>query len=150
MTRSQRLKPILNLAENQEMDAARKLSEWRQQLIRRQGKLNELMQYRTEYHQRFQDDAGRGMHGRQINDFYLFISGLESAIKKQRQQIQQTEVICEQMKQQYLDRHKDTRVMDKVVERFRGDEQIQQRRSEQKEMDEHAQNMFLRKRRQHD
>ncbi|GMR08246.1 MAG: hypothetical protein BMS9Abin26_1251 [Gammaproteobacteria bacterium] len=150
MTRSQRLKPILNLAENREKDAARKLGEWRQQLIHRQEKLNELIQYRSEYHQSFQDKAVQGLHGRQINDYHSFLSGLELAIKKQRQQIQQTEVICEQMKQQYLVRHKDTRVMDKVVERFRGDEQLQQRRDEQKETDEHALNMFRHKRHQYD
>ena len=61
MTRSKRMTPVVKVAENREQAAARVLGEARQRLEQQQRKLDELITYRDQYSQEFQQRSGQGM-----------------------------------------------------------------------------------------
>lgn len=82
--RSERFKPIHNLAQQSEDVAAQTLGKIQRELSNHHLKLSELMMYYEDYTARFNQQAEKGMSIIQVQSYQKFISQLEVAISEQK------------------------------------------------------------------
>lgn len=139
--RSQRLEPVVKLAENREQEAARALGDAQSSLAQAEEKLQELKTYREEYVQRFHANGAVGMSAVQMGDYRLFLSKLSRAIEQQAELVEQAAATVAQQRQQWFSQRGKVKMLDNVVSRYQADEQRVSDRKEQREQDEHAQHM---------
>lgn len=139
MTRSERLNPVIKIAENKERDAARYMGECLRELEEHKKRLDELSLYRDEYSRKYTEVGKTGIGVTQLNDYRRFISQLNQAIVHQRQKIIEAEHEYQQRKTNWSDCHSRTKVLDKVATRYRTEEHKMEDRKEQKMVDEKAQ-----------
>ena len=69
MTRSKRIRPVVEIAENRERDAARQLGVSRQSVAEQERRLEELLQYREEYNQRLTGEGSNRMGARKLQEY---------------------------------------------------------------------------------
>ncbi|HEC18561.1 MAG TPA: flagellar export protein FliJ [Gammaproteobacteria bacterium] len=139
MKRSQRLEPVVKVAENREQQAAKALGEAQAALQQAQQRLAELKTYREEYVQRFHSDGATGMSAVQMGDYRLFLSKLSRAIEQQAELVEQAAARLEQQRQQWFDQRGKVKMLGNVVSRFQADERRSVERREQREQDERSQ-----------
>jgi len=139
MKRSQRLDPVVKVAENREQQAARALGDSQLVFTQAEQRLAELKNYREEYIQRFHTNGAAGMSAVQMEDYRLFLSNLSNAIEQQVALVKQAASVVEQQRQQWFDRRGKVKMLGNVVSRFQADERRIVDRKEQREQDEHAQ-----------
>lgn len=141
MKRSQRLGPVVRVAENREQQAARSLGDSQSALSQARQRLDELKNYREEYIRRFHTNGAVGMSAVQMGDYRLFLSNLSHAVEQQVGLVQQAAVVVEQQRQQWLVRRGKVKMLGNVVSRFQTDEQRVVDRKEQLEQDERVRHM---------
>ena len=139
MKKSQRITPIKNLAENAESKAAQQLGESQQTLQQEQQRLNDLITYRQEYLQRFNDSGKVGMSGSQLQQYQNFINQLDTAISQQRQRLEDLSMQCQQAREHWQQKHNRTQALDKTIERFQSQERHQENKKEQREVEDNYQ-----------
>jgi flagellar FliJ protein len=139
MNRSQRMKPVMRVAESREQEAAKRLGEWVQLLEERKAQLVQLCQYRDEYNQYFQRSGVGGVTAGRLLSLQDFLAQLNAAITQQEQLIVQTEHTCQLKRHEWLQARGKTKTIDKVVERYVREEMQHAAKREQKEIDEFAQ-----------
>lgn len=139
MTRSERMKPVLKIAENRERVSVKRLNEWQQLLTIQENKLLELREYRDEYTQHFQMNTTQGMSTVRMQDYRIFLHKLNQAIEEQAKVVRQTHEDCESCRKQWQVIHGKTKAVDHLVDRFKEQELADIERAEQKESDERGQ-----------
>lgn len=138
MTRkkSERMQSLRKIADQYEQLAARSLGASQGNLTQQQQRLEELLRFREEYHRQFQQTGEHGMDGATMHSFQHFLAQLDGAIAQQRQTVAAAEQDCQHKRHTWQDKHKNTRIYDKTIERFVAQEQHQENRKEQRESDD--------------
>lgn len=136
MRRSQRVQPVLELAENKVQELARALGQEQQRLAQMQLQLTELERYRDLYQQEMKARGQDGLDIRQLREFHAFVERLESALRQQQQGLSQQQQRCDQVRGKYLTERARAQALDKVIERYRNEESAQLARREQNELDD--------------
>lgn len=136
MTRSKRMQPVVNVTANREREAAKRLGECQQRIHAAEQRLAELIKYREEYTQQFA--SGGSLNTARLQDYRAFLNRLNQAVDQQGHQVAQVSHECEGLRQRWLALHVRAQALDKVVERYRGEERSEQDKREQKDSDEHA------------
>jgi flagellar FliJ protein len=136
MQRSQRVRPVLKLAENKVQELARALGQEQQRLAQMQLQLTELERYRDLYQQEMKARSQDGLDIRQLREFHAFVERLESALRQQQQGLGQQQQRCDQVRGKYLAERARAQALDKVVERYHNEESAQLARREQNELDD--------------
>jgi flagellar FliJ protein len=139
MTKSRRLKPVQQLSESREQDAARALGSSNQAVQEQERRLAELEQYRDEYYKYVQEKGAAGVMASKLLELQRFLNNLNQAIEQQRQMVELARQEREQKKHSWQQAHGKSQAMNKVVDRYRQEEQFTRNKREQKEIDEHAQ-----------
>lgn len=139
MTRSEKLTPITQLASNREQDAAREMGRVQQLILEHENRLLELQAYRDEYLERMRRMGEDGIDATRLNDYRNFIRKLDEAISFQARQIEQCRSQLTVKQQQWQALRSQSKALDKVVDRYRSEEQRLRDRREQQESDERAQ-----------
>jgi len=139
MTRSKRMQPVQRVAQNREQGAVQKLGQSQQNLDAQRVRLEELCAYRDQYTRDFEQSSGSGLGATRIQDYRVFLNRLGEAIRQQEAVLEQCCCQHEQTRQQWVETRTHSQAIDKVVHRYRHDEQRQQDLREQKEQDERAQ-----------
>ena len=141
MKRSQRLEPVVKVAENREQQAAKALGDSQEALNQAEQRLVELKNYREEYIRRFHAAGSVGMRAKQMGDYRVFLANLSQAIEQQIVLVQQAANVVEQRRQHWFSRRGKVKMLDKVVSRYQSDEQRVIDRKEQREQDERSQQL---------
>lgn len=139
MTRSQRMKPVVQVTESRENEAAEAYSRARQALEQQKTQLQELVRYRGEYRLRFEEVGRTGMTGAQLQQMHRFLTQLDRAIEQQQRSLVTAERLCEQRQNSWNQARGKKKAVDKVVDRYRQQEELVDARREQKVIDEMAQ-----------
>ncbi|WP_132972996.1 flagellar export protein FliJ [Thiogranum longum] len=139
MSRSKRMKPVQRVAESREQAAVQKLGQSQQFLDAQRARLEELCAYRNQYSQSFQTSGGQGLNANRLQDYRVFLSRLNEAIHQQEAIIVQCTSQHELTRQQWVETRSRHQAIDKVIERYRSEEQKNSDRLEQQEQDERAQ-----------
>lgn len=143
--RSERFKPIHNLAQQSEDVAAQTLGKIQRELSNHQLKLSELMAYYQDYTKRFNEQAEKGMSIIQVQSYQKFISQLEVAITEQKKHISRMTEACDSSRADWTVERQKTQVLEKVITRYQKQEQQTHNRQEQRLSDEHVANRFWHK-----
>lgn len=85
--RSNKLDPVLILAQSREKQAAASIRRSLQHARQLREQLQQLEQYRNEYEARFSAACASGIHPRILEDYRLFLAKLNQAIERQAEQI---------------------------------------------------------------
>lgn len=139
MTKSDRLKPVIKVAENRERAAAKVLGEAQQAAQQRKKRLDELTSYRNDYCARFNSTQSAARPALMMADFRVFLTRLDEAIVQQQRLLDASLRDVEAKKQRWLAERTKTKALDKVTTRLRKQERVHAERKEQKETDERAQ-----------
>ena len=145
LKRSERFKPIHNLAQQSEDVAAQTLGKIQRELNNHHLKLSELIAYYEEYTKRFTEQAGKGMSIIQVQSYQKFISQLEVAIVAQKKHISRVSEACDSCRADWTVERQKTQVLQKVITRYQKQEQQQHNRQEQRRSDEFVANRFWHK-----
>ena len=136
---SKRFKPIQKIASHKERKAAAALGESLKQREAARMRLDDLRQYRAEYLERFADATQAGLSSRQILEYQVFISKLETAIVQQEEIVDQSQQACDSTKAQWRGRYTKSKAMENVVGRMQKAERQDSNKREQSELDDRAQ-----------
>ena len=139
MTKSQRMKPLTRVATSRERTAAKELAEYRRVLTAAETKYSELVTYREEYTQRLETSGGTGLDAPQMRDYRLFLARLNEAIGHQQVSVERHRREYERMRGLWSEARIRSKSLDKVVERYRKEENTTAEKREQAESDERSQ-----------
>jgi len=137
-SRAKRFVPLVKLAENKEQAAAIALGTCNQKVQQSKDQLEQLKLYRSEYVQQLNKDGNQGMDASMLKAYKDFIAGLDTAIKQQNIQLQESQLQYAQQKQDWLHEHQRKRVMEVTVKKYSAQEARDQDRREQNALDEFA------------
>lgn len=145
LKRSDRFKPIRNIAQQSEDVAAQTLGKIQRELSAHHVKLSELMKYYQDYTTNFKQKAEKGMSIIQVQSYKNFISQIEIAISQQKEHIDRVTEACDSSRTDWTVERQKTQVLDKVMQRYEKQERQQSNRKEQRLSDEHVANQFWHK-----
>ena len=148
LKRSDRFKPIHNLAQKNEDMAAQTLGKIQRELSEHHLKLSELMKYYQDYTTRFNEQAVNGMSIIQVQSYQKFIAQLDIAITQQKEHIMRVTEACDSSRAEWTVERQKTQVLEKVMTRYQKQEQQVHNRQEQRLSDEHVANQFWHKNKQ--
>lgn len=148
LKRSERFKPIHNLAQQSEDVAAQTLGKIQRELSNHNLKLSELIDYYQDYTTRFNQQAEKGMSIIQVQSYQKFISQLEIAIREQKKRITRITEACDSSRADWTVERQKTQVLEKVITRYQKQEQVTHNRQEQRRSDELVANRFWHKNKQ--
>ncbi len=134
MVRSRRMRPLVEIARNRELEAGRRLGVVQRRLEEAQAQLDELKRYRDEYAARLR--GGASLTARELGEFRVFLQKLELAIEQQGKRVEEEALRLRQSRQTWLQRHQRTSALDKVLENYRDEERKEMQRREQRESDD--------------
>lgn len=141
MTKSKRLKPIAELADQDQKTAAKTMRASEQTLKAYTARLEELETYREQYLQRFVTEGSGGLQAHELKDFRVFLANLELAIDQMKEQIGAAKAQHRQHTDDWSSTHRRSRALDEAVTRFSGEERARAAHAEQHRLDECAQRM---------
>lgn len=138
MTKSQRINPILKLAEKREQDAARALGGSQHRLLEHQQRLDQLLSYREEYAQRMQEHGVQGITVSQMQGYQTFLSRLDAGIREQQYVLSSAMQEVDRCRSAWQATHIRSQALDKVQLRYLAEEVKVQDKRDQKDSDERA------------
>jgi len=142
MSKSQRLKPIVKVAQDNEKKAAKLLAESQKVSIDRQARLDELKSYRSyrdDYQLRFNGAETTSRSAYQLRDFRIFLDRLDKVIDQQQRLVTLSLQDLERKKQSWMEQNSKFKALGKAVSRFRDGELAAENLKEQRELDERSQ-----------
>jgi len=137
--KSQRLKPVSDIAVAKERDAARHMGQQQRVLAEHENKLMELINYRSEYVGKMVSAGSAGIGAGQMQDYTHFIRRLDEAIVYQKKQIGLAKRQLEVKQREWQAMHTRSEALNKVVHRYKTAEIREQDKRENNESDERAQ-----------
>jgi flagellar FliJ protein len=144
MLKSQRLNIIQKLADKKENDAVLSFGQCSSKLNAMQSQLKKLYQYREDYNLQFTQSASAGIRSSNIQDFLKFINNLNHNIESLHQAIQKQKLICESLKQVWMEKHKQVDILSNVKSKYIESELSEKNKQEQILTDESSIAFYLR------
>jgi flagellar FliJ protein len=144
-SKSQRMKPVNQLAEKKEQQSAIVYSQCMTTVQEMNNQLQKLYSYRAGYHQQMTDMSSRGLGSHRLQDTLMFMNNLNKSIEGMLKQIEKQKQVCEEKKKLWVAMHTKTRIYSKVTEKYIFEEQVIRNKNEQKMVDEFNQSLFHRK-----
>lgn len=143
---AERLRPVIEMAERDEREAAKKLGAAQGQLAQAAGKLKDLEQYRDDYHSRWREQGTHGgiTGGQWFINYQHFMSHLETAITQQERSVGWYQENLEKLRVYWQQRYARLEGLRKLVERHEQEAKRLIEKREQKQMDEFAQRRSMR------
>lgn len=140
MKSSARLAPIAKLAGKEEKQAAEHLAQARSHHMQQHEKLQQLIDYKKEYEDKFHSRASQGITGRQLIEYHRFLAQLDDAIAQQRKAVDHANGQVTQQTQNWKQRYTKSMAISNVVERHKVREGALLAKQEQMASDEQANN----------
>ncbi len=143
MTRSKRLKTVVDVAEVESSKAGQELHHSREQQAAQQRQLEQLLQFQQEYKARLDSLSEGGVDARQLQNFRIFLQQLGHAVDQQQHTVDDAGEQVNQQQQAWLARYyRKSTLEDALNETIRQERQELERR-EQREADERINSQSL-------
>jgi flagellar protein FliJ len=139
MKRAQRLEPVQHIIDEAQKRLAMSVAGFEKRLQEGEKKLEELVRYKAEYEQGFQQRAAGGIGVMEMRDYQAFLARLAEAIKQQQALVTRARVEHEAERVKWQEALKRSKALGHVVERWQAEERHVTERREQRESDERAQ-----------
>lgn len=139
MKRAKRLEPVQHIVDEAQQRLARSVAAFEKRLLDGEKKLEELMRYKAEYEQGFQQRAAGGIGVMEMRDYQAFLAKLAEAIKQQQALVSRARAEAEAERVKWQEALRRSKALGHVVERWQAEERHVTERREQRESDERAQ-----------
>lgn len=113
------LQAAAQVAQSREQAAAKALSESQQRLTEQQNRLQQLLMFRTEYANQFQNEGSTGISARRYQDYSAFLTNMDHGIVQLQQQLAWMEQELQRKRLAWLQNRAKTMALDEVIERDR-------------------------------
>lgn len=130
----ERLKPLQDLAESKEQDAAERFARHKQALEAQEQRLVDLQNYQADY----RDQMGGAMSPSLLRNRQDFMSRLNDAVRQQGEQVAKARQAYELERQRWVEARGETQVLDKLEQNYHAQAAQRGLRREQFELDELA------------
>lgn len=138
MKREQRLRPLHDLAGQNERSCALRLADCERRIAAGEQRYQELVCYRLEYQQLFHARASGGAPMRGLREQQAFIARLAEAVRAQRTLLDQLRAESAQVLELWRNAATRKQAVGKVIEHARWEEFMSQEKRQQRELDELA------------
>lgn len=135
VSRAKRMQVVLTLAVRQEDEAAKKLSQFREQLAQEQRQLVELRDYAAQYLQA-QGALRHGVLAHELINYSSFINRLNEACREQEAKVARFLTIQENLLQQWRIKHQKRKSIEDLIGRLAREDNLVLEKRLQKELDE--------------
>lgn len=135
MTRSERMEPVKQLAEDKADAAAKELADAQRRLDEQGRRLTQLQEFRGQYQEQRTRSGESGIDGFRLRDYNAFVSRIDEAVEQQQRDIVQLEAEVERKRRQWTELLSRARAIDKVVGRYADDERRDEDRRAQRQAD---------------
>lgn len=132
------LQTLLDLAQNKNDEATRRLGELNKQLHDMQVQLDALQQYRKEYQLRMQSASQSGVDPTLLRNFQDFIYKLDTAIAQQAKVVEQSRLMLQTGRDEYANARRKLKSFDTLQQRHIDTQQKIESKLEQRATDEHT------------
>ena len=136
MKRSKRLERVSELGEREAESAGRQLAAAREAQGGAQALLQQLLDYRQEYRDLFEEQRTRGMDAQRYDNFQRFFDQLDRAIEEQRGALASSEARVEQHRGVWLEKRQHTEILARLACRVSEEEVREDQKREQQQADE--------------
>ena len=144
MSKSRKLDPVIEMARKATEQALISLGESNALLQRELTQLEELMQYRNEYLQRFRQNDPLVMSAKKALELRGFLAQLDQAIQSQEHQVSESRQRVDHQQADWIAARNKEQALDSLMSKYVADENHKQQRREQRESDEHTNANWLR------
>ena len=131
------LQPLMNLAQHKNESATRELGQLNKQQHDAQGKLEMLLQYRSEYQARLQKSTLSGINPAKLRNFQQFINKLDAAIAQQLKVLKQGQVSLQAGRGELNNTQRKLKSFSTLQEHHFEEQKKVATKSEQRALDEH-------------
>ncbi|KQV54614.1 MULTISPECIES: flagellar export protein FliJ [unclassified Duganella] len=138
MASTQQLETLIDLAQRETDDAAKRLGAALKAVAEAEEKLNMLVGYRDEYGRRFDASQQQGITPMAYRNFQAFMEKLDTAIQGQQEVLRHSKVRGDQEKQMWQDAERKRMSYSTLRDRAEAQELKKEAKRDQKAMDEHA------------
>lgn len=139
MKRAKRLEPVQHIVDEAQKRLAMSVAAFEKRLLDGEKKLEELVRYKAEYEQGFQQRAAGGIGVMEMRDYQAFLARLAEAIKQQQALVSRARAEHDAERVKWQEALKRSKALGHVVERWQAEERHVTERREQRESDERAQ-----------
>ena len=139
MKRAKQLEPVQHIVDEAQKRLAMSVAGFEKRLLDGEKKLEELVRYKAEYEQGFQQRAAGGIGVMEMRDYQAFLARLAEAIKQQQALVNRARAEHEAERVKWQEALKRSKALGHVVERWQAEERHVTERREQRESDERAQ-----------
>jgi flagellar FliJ protein len=139
MKRAKRLEPVQHIVDEAQKRLAMSVAAFEKRVLDGEKKLDELVRYKAEYEQGFQQRASTGIGVTEMRDYQAFLSRLAEAIKQQQALVNRARAEADAERVKWHEALKRSKALGHVVERWQAEERHVTERREQRESDERAQ-----------
>ena len=134
-SRAKRMQVVLTLAERHEDEAAKKLSQFREQLAQEERQLVELRDYANQY-LHAQGELRQGVLAHELINYSSFINRLNEACREQETKVERYKAILDSLQQQCRIKHQKRKSIEELIARLQQEDNLLLDKRLQKELDE--------------
>lgn len=134
-SRAKRMQVVLSLALRQEDEAAKKLSQFRDQLAQEERQLAELRDYADQY-LTVQGALREGILAHELINYSSFINRVNAACNEQANKVERYKVLFESLQQQWRLKYQKRKSIEDLIARLQREDNLLLDKRLQKEMDE--------------
>lgn len=138
MNKVQRLQSAAQVAHTREDQATEALADSQRCLAEHQSRLQQLLDFRTEYAERLQVAGQQGIVGRQLRGYTAFLASLDAAISQAHQSLERLQEELQRRRQVWVTNRAKTQALEEVIHRYRLEQGRAEQRREQAESDERS------------
>ena len=134
-SRAKRMQVVLSLALRQEDEAAKKLSQFREQLAQEERQLVELRDYADQYLSA-QSALRQGILAHELINYSSFINRVNEACREQETKVERYKALFQSLQQQWRIKHQKRKSIEDLISRLQREDNLLLDKRLQKEMDE--------------
>jgi flagellar export protein FliJ len=142
MTRSKSIAPVRKVMDDAERELAKCVAKAQRRVAEAEAKLQELSRYYVDYAASFSRLATKGLISTSLRDFQVFLARLAEAEKQQERIVARAREDLAAETHRWRDAAQRSKALALVVERWTGEERLQDERRDQLETDDRAQRMM--------
>ena len=136
MKKSKRFEPVKKMAENKEAAAAVKMNQSFQEQRESLNQLETLQGYRDDYVAQFKSKGKDGIAASRLLEYQAFVQKLDRAIEEQTKAVQSMYTKVGEQRQAFKKTNSRKKVVEKLIENSKQQEQADMGRQEQNEADD--------------